>query len=1020
MPDDPRLEDFDATRYGGFAEAPSRQELERYCFLDDMDRELVAKRRGDHNRLGFALQLVTVRCLGTFLADPLDVPTVVVDYLASQLGIADASCVKAYLEREKTRFEHQWGIAREYGWRSFADVEEELARWIDDRAWTTGEGPQTLFDTSVAWLRERRVLLPAASTIARLVGRVGEEAAQRFWDALAALPTPVQTSQLEALLEVPHGSRVSDLDRLRKGPVTASGKSMAAALDRVAEIAALGFGDVNLGAVPRRRVIELARYGMAGKATLLRRHPRNRKLATLLATVVHLQARAIDDALELFDFLMTHELLAKAYRQSREETLRRYAQVSRDAGKLAAAMAVLLQVTDADTPIGLEEIWRAIEEVVPRSDLRMAVDNLRQVVPAPNEDPDAEWRGALIQRYGVIRRFLPKLVGGIEFGATAEAGPLLEALRALPVLMHAWPTVAVPVGHLDAQKVAVDLVPRAWRRIVFPPGRPEGTVHGAGYVFCILEQFHQRLVHRDIFAPASSRWADPRAQLLSGPAWEAAKGPVLNALQLPEDPADLLAVPAAFLDAALRDVAGRLDADAQAYVDADGRLHVSALAGIPDPPSLAELRDRTQAMMPRVDIGELVLEVMSWEPGIVEAFTAISGGETRLEDLHLTLAAVLVSRALNVGYGPVISSGVPALARDRISHVDQNYVRNETIAPANAPIFEAQGRIALARDYWEGGLVAAADGIRFVVPVRSIQARPNPKYFGRRRGVTWLNLINNRSLGTAGMVVAGTPRDSLHIVDLIYRQEAGPRPEVVISDAGAYSDIVFGILNLLDIEYRPEPADLPDTRLWHIDAAADYGPLATAARGRIELAKIAAHWPDLLRIAASIHIGAVSAHDIIRMLSRGAGLTQLGEALAHYGRIFKTLHLLSYVDEEPYRRLNKRMRNLQEGRHDLARHLFHGKRGDLYEAYREGMEDQLGALGLVLNMVVLWNTVYLDAAVAKLRAQGHPVRDEDVARLSAYIREHINVQGHYFFELPDLGGARRALRDGEVPDDAGQ
>jgi hypothetical protein len=116
------------------------------------------------------------------------------------------------------------------------------------------------------------------------------------------------------------------------------------------------------------------------------------------------------------------------------------------------------------------------------------------------------------------------------------------------------------------------------------------------------------------------------------------------------------------------------------------------------------------------------------------------------------------------------------------------------------------------------------------------------------------------------MVVSGTARDSHRRPDL--PPGGRPRPEIIVSDAGAYSDIVFGLLNLLDIEYRPEPVDLPDNKLWHIDAEADYGPLATAARGRIDLAKINAHWPDILRIVGSIHTGAVSAHDVIRMLSR--------------------------------------------------------------------------------------------------------------------------------------------------------
>ena len=58
----------------------------------------------------------------------------------------------------------------------------------------------------------------------------------------------------------------------------------------------------------------------------------------------------------------------------------------------------------------------------------------------------------------------------------------------------------------------------------------------------------------------------------------------------------------------------------------------------------------------------------------------------------------------------------------------------------------------------------------------------------------------------------------------------------------------------------------------------------------------------------------------------------------------------------------------------------------------------------------MWNTVYLDAALARLR-------DEDVVRLSPYVRRHLNVHGHYSFQLPDLVGTRRALRDPDTSDD---
>ena len=334
---------------------------------------------------------------------------------------------------------------------------------------------------------------------------------------------------------------------------------------------------------------------------------------------------------------------------------------------------------------------------------------------------------------------------------------------------------------------------------------------------------------------------------------------------------------------------GEADLDGEVRLDADGRLHAGKVKAIPDPPSLVDLRHRVEGMLPHVDLGELILEVMSWQPRFVAAFTAVSGGQTRLADLHVTIAAALTAHALNVGYAPIVSE-LPTLTRGRISHVDQNYLRAETFAAANAPLIEAQAEIDLAQA-WGGGLVAAVDGIRFVVPVRSIHARPNPKYFGRRKGTTLLNLVNDQAVGLAGRVVSGTPKDSLHVIDLIYSQDSGRRPEVIISDTGSYSDMVFGLLRLLGFDYRPQLADLPDTKLWRINPTADYGPLDATARGRINLGRIRQHWPDILRLVASIHTGAVSAYDAMRMLQHGGKPTQLGEALAHFGRIFKTLHV---------------------------------------------------------------------------------------------------------------------------------
>jgi TnpA family transposase len=298
--------------------------------------------------------------------------------------------------------------------------------------------------------------------------------------------------------------------------------------------------------------------------------------------------------------------------------------------------------------------------------------------------------------------------------------------------------------------------------------------------------------------------------------------------------------------------------------------------------------------------------------------------------------------------GDLGCSRASALERSRLSHVFQNYVRPETLAAANAPLVARQAGLPLAQA-WGGGLVAAVDGMRFVVPVPAAFARPNRKYFGSKRGMTWLNAMNDRGMGRGAKIVSGTVRDSLHMIDVIFGLDGGPLPEIVVTDTGSYSDVVFGLLELLGISYRPALADLADQKGWRIKADADYGPLSTFARGKIDTTKIRRNWEDILRVVASIYTGTVRAYDVVTMLQRDGRPTALGEAIAMYGRIFKSLLILSYIDtDETYRRDIKGIRNLQEGRHALARKICHGRKGELYHRYERGLENQLGALGLVL------------------------------------------------------------------------
>jgi TnpA family transposase len=877
--------------------------------LDDADREAIMQKRGDHNRLGFALQLTTVRFLGTFLEEPTAVPLAVVQFVARQINVDDTDCLLTYAENRQ-RWMHTLEIRTRYNYREFIDpiAKFRLKRWLYALCWTGTERPSELFARATAWMLVHKVLLPGYSALERLVAQLRSRIEARLWRLLGRDISAEQRQRLEHLLSVPEGSRISLLDQLRSGPFRESAPALSRAIGRLQSVRELGVALPTAAHIPWGRIASLARFAVTAKVSVISRLPQPRRLATLVAFVHCMEATAHDDALALLEMLL-HEMFGEAKREDQKTRLRTLKDLDRAATTLADACRAVL-----DEALPDDALRAKIFKQIPRPLLAQALEKVDALV----RPPDDVYYRELQERYRSIRLFLPTLVKHIRFGASPAGTPVVAGLE--------W--IRDNVSSVKAKSHAPrEVITKSWQRYVL---REDGAIDYQAYTFCVLDQLRVALQRRDVFVSPSWRYADPRAGLLTGMEWETARPVICRTLELPADPAPALAALTERFDQTFRAVAARLPNNpAVRFQTVDGKrdMILKPLDKLDEPASLVALRRVVASRLPLVDLPEIFLEIGA-RTGFTDRFMHITERTARAADINISLCAVLLAEACNTGLEPLVHHDTPALRRDRLSWVKQNYMRDDNTVAANAKLVTAQNRIPLAR-IWGGGEVASADGLRFVVPVQTIYAGPNPKYFGSGRGVTWYNMISNQFSGLNAITVPGTLRDSMVLLAVLLEQQTELQPMQIMTDTGAYSDIVFGLFRLLGYRFSPRLADIGGTRLWRIDPHADYGELNDISRHKINMPLIAANWDDFLRLAGSLKLGRVPAAGIMRMLQIGDRPTRLAQALAEFGRIEKTLHVLTYIDDESRRRATLLQLNRGEGRHSVAREIFHGKRGEL-------------------------------------------------------------------------------------------
>jgi hypothetical protein len=122
----------------------------------------------------------------------------------------------------------------------------------------------------------------------------------------------------------------------------------------------------------------------------------------------------------VLDLLITSNLLARAERAGKAEQLRTFPKLRKAARTMASAVEVLMSAPEAteDRLVSLVEVWKAIEEVVPREKLVSAVETVAAFVPVTDDDAAAQWRAELVKRYRTVQGFVELLLEMIRFRAS--------------------------------------------------------------------------------------------------------------------------------------------------------------------------------------------------------------------------------------------------------------------------------------------------------------------------------------------------------------------------------------------------------------------------------------------------------------------------------------------------------------------------------------------------------------------------------------------------------------------------
>ena len=368
--------------------------------------------------------------------------------------------------------------------------------------------------------------------------------------------------------------------------------------------------------------------------------------------------------------------------------------------------------------------------------------------------------------------------------------------------------------------------------------------------------------------------------------------------------------------------------------------------------------------------------------------------------------AAIIALGCNIGIRRMgkISDGMSA---DRLEYIVRWFYSKKNIDDATMKINNLINTLPLSCIYLENRekLNTSSDGQKYDVTVPSLNASHSPKYFGTGKGVSVYSSIDEKDRLFYNRVISASERESGFVLDGLFHSE-DITSDTHSTDTHGYSETVFGICYLLDVQFTPRIKNYQEQLLYtfkdknrkHYENQ-EY-KILPAKSACINEEIITEQWDQILRLLCTVKLKETLPSNILKRLSSYSKQNPLYRAIKETGRIYKTVFLLKYYDEVLLRQNIEKQLNRIELSHHFAKTVFFGNNRELRYATKEEQEIAVGCRQLIQAAIILWNYLFISEKLSQITNPAEFQKQIELLKNSSMMSwQHVNLHGKYDFDL---------------------